>query len=107
MSMSKQKFGRLVRAMYGTRDAPQIWVQEAKKEMEKLQFEASDAQTFVVAHMDDFVCVGPWEELELLYASLEKVYDSKNTMFREGVQQVNYLNRVIRRKEGNQLGVRP
>lgn len=54
-----------------------------------------DTQTFVVIHVDECLCVGPLEELELLHVSLKKV----NTMFR-GVQQVNYSNRAIRRKKG-------
>lgn len=86
--------GLLVKAMYGTRDAPQIWAEEVKKDMDQLQFESSvlhlsvshkrDMQTFVVVHVDDFLCVGPWEELELLYTTLKKVYDLKNSMFRKG-----------------------
>lgn len=59
-----------------------------------------DTQTFVVVHVDDFLCVGPWDELDLLHASPKKVCDLKSTMLRGRVQQVKYSNKAIRRKEG-------
>ena len=60
--------GKLERALYGTRDAPQIWQQEVSDSLTKLKFHRSVYQpgvfvhkTWNVAvyiHVDDFLCSG-------------------------------------------------
>lgn len=40
-----------------------------------------------------------------LNVSLKAVYDLKNTMVRGGVQEVRYLNRVIKKGSGGGVGV--
>ena len=65
--------GKLYKAMYGTRDAPQVWQGEVQKTMKKLGFSASVATPClyvneitgvkVVAHVDDFLCTRMDEQL--------------------------------------------
>lgn len=93
-SKKKDKMGRLAKAMYGTRDAPQIWSGEVCREMIAKGFQPSvlhpsvfsmpEKDMHVVVHVDDFLCVGPWSELEWLYDSLKQVYDLKSTLVRGG-----------------------
>ena len=69
--MGEQGFmGKLERAMYGTRDAPQVWQEEVRKTMDQLGFKECVAQPGiyvhlertlqVISHVDDFsVCRTP------------------------------------------------
>ena len=60
--------GRLIRAMYGCRDAPQIWQAEVAKAMTAIGFRTSNTQPSVfnhdgrglrcVVHVDDFLTCG-------------------------------------------------
>ena len=64
----KNLVGKLVKAMYGTRDAPQIWGHLVQETMASLEMQRSMIQPsvycqaskklFVVAHVDNFLCVG-------------------------------------------------
>lgn len=93
-SKNKEKMGRLVKAMYGANEAPQIWGDEVRREMTRLGFRARvlhpsvcskpEAETYVVVHVDDFLYIGPGSELEELYASLKNICDLKSTMVRWG-----------------------
>ena len=66
--------GKLERAMYGTRDAPQVWQEEVRGTMNPLGFQECVTQPGiyyneemalqVVSHVDDFLCVGPRQALE-------------------------------------------
>ena len=99
--------GRLLKAMYGTRDAPLIWQGEVKATMTKIGFEASVLQPavyyhrarglYVVAHVDDFLCVGEENDLDWLHSELAKEYDLKATKLGEGNEtSARYLNRTLR-----------
>merc|ERR1711994_864042 len=82
-----QMMGLLNKAMYGLRDAPQVWQQEARRLMSGMGFCESitspcvyvNAQSGVrvVTHVDDFLCVGPRRSLELFYKELGDVLDLK------------------------------
>ena len=60
--------GRLDKAMYGNRDAPQVWQEEVRATMEELGFTECVTQpgiyhhrqrrVQVVSHVDDFLCIG-------------------------------------------------
>lgn len=102
--------GLLKKAMYGTRDAPQIWQKEVQKTMESFGFTMSVLQPsvyyhrekdmIVVVHVDDFLCSGDVADLEWLYKSLKQKYDLKRTlMVKSDESEVRYLNRRIRWKE--------
>lgn len=61
------------------------WSGELRGEMIKLGFRVSvlhtsiysmpENDTHIVVHVDDFLCVGPWDDSEALYKSLKNVYD--------------------------------
>ena len=79
--------GRLNKAMYGLRDAPQVWQREVRRILSDLGFTESvtapcvyfNSKTGVrlVTHVDDFLCVGPRRELSEFYKELENVLDLK------------------------------
>jgi len=113
-SKSGKYVGRLVKAMYGTRDAPQVWQEEVKNTMSELGFRSlvstpcvyynPDTGVRVVAHVDDFLVTGPKAELEKLQRDMSKRYQMKGQMLgpepgedKEG----KFLGRTIRwKKEG-------
>lgn len=74
MAKRGNQMGRLVKAMYGTRDAPQMLSVDVRAVTGRLGYRASvlHASVFyhfektvsVVMHVDDVLCVGPWEKLE-------------------------------------------
>lgn len=59
---------RLLKTMYGTRGAPQIWSGEVRKDMGKLGFSTSvlnpsvfskpTCEVLVIVHVGEFLCVG-------------------------------------------------
>ena len=99
--------GRLNKAMYGTRDAPQIWHEHLCQTLESLGFVASKLNPGVyvhremcvelVVHVDDLAAVGAIDSLESLYRKLSKVYEVKREILGEGyLSEVKYLGRTIR-----------
>ena len=62
--------GLLNKAMYGLRDAPQVWQEEVRHILGGMGFTESvispcvfvnrRAKIRLVAHVDDFLCTGPW-----------------------------------------------
>ena len=98
--------GKLRKAMYGTRDAPQIWGQVVQRSMEALGFQQSTFQPavyfhpvkdlVVVVHVDDFLCTGAGDALEELYQDLSKQFDIKRRMLSlEDDTEATYLNRKL------------
>lgn len=57
-------------------------------------FIKASCDIFVVVHVDDFLCVGPWHDLGSLCASLKKLYDLKSTMVREGYRRSGATSRT-------------
>ena len=99
--------GRLQKAMYGTRDAPQIWAKEVQKAMEGLGFVISVLQPsvyhhpskdlLVVVHVDDFLCSGGVKDLEWLFDNLSQKFELKRSMImKDREEEVKYLGRTIR-----------
>lgn len=88
--------GGLVKAMYGTPDAPQIRPNQVRREMCKMGFKPSvlhpsecytmESEMYVLVHVGDLFCAAPWSELEALYAPLKHVYGFKNTVVRGGTE---------------------
>jgi len=108
-SESGRYVGRLIKAMYGTRDAPQVWQAEVRRTMEELGFKplVSTPCVYVnretgvraVAHVDDFLCAGPRGRLEEFKEELMKRYQMKGQMLGPGVKEVRegkFLGRTIR-----------
>ena len=79
--------GQLNKAMYGLRDAPQVWQQEVRRILSGMGFYESKTSPCVyynpltevrlVTHVDDFLCTGPGEQLRIFYDELHDVLDLK------------------------------
>ena len=109
--------GRLRKALYGTRDAPQLWQRTLGKVLKELGFCSSKLQPGVfrhkardiimVTHVDDFLVAGPPEELEWVRDKLREHFEVNGQMIGERdnnnncsiVKQVKFLGRTIRREE--------
>ena len=102
--------GKLKKAMYGTRDAPQIWSQVVQDAMEGLGYKQSafqpavyyhpDQDVIVVVHVDDFLATGDGQVLEVLYTELSKKFDIKRKMLSlEDDRETTYLNRTLKLSE--------
>merc|ERR1712197_86486 len=73
---------RLVRSLYGTRDAPALWEAYAAAQLQALGFERGRSNACVyyhrrrglrcLVHGDDFVATGLAQHLEWLHQELEK-----------------------------------
>ena len=111
-STSGKYVGKLVKAMYGTRDAPQVWQEEVQKTMEELGFKGlvstpcvyynKATGVRVVAHVDDFLCTGSKSALEELQQDLGKRYQMKGQMLGPGPKEDKegrFLGRTIRWKD--------
>ena len=107
--------GRLRKALYGTRDAPQLWQRTLGKVLRELGFSSSKLQPGVfrhkerdiimVTHVDDFLVAGPPEELEWVRGKLREHFEVNGQMIGERdskncsiVKQVKFLGRTIRRE---------
>ena len=101
--------GILGTAMYGTRDAPQIWQEEVRKAMKHLGFESRVLHSSlfyhrvrnvtVVFHVDDFLRSGTMEDLLRLYCyrSMEETYDLKHAIpNRDSGNEVKCFDRIVR-----------
>jgi hypothetical protein len=100
--------GRLKKAMYGTRDAPQIWGELVTEIMIELGFYESllhpglyyhaSRGIRVMTHVDDFFCSGTQLELEWLANELEKKFELKKQVIggdRGDQKTATFLNRTI------------
>ena len=100
--------GRLLKSMYGTRDAPQIWAGEVKKTMEALGFRVCRInpcifyhetwEMQVITHVDDFLCCGSRGGLEWFRDELQKSYEITGEILGEGrndAQSMKFLKRTI------------
>ena len=109
MSASGQVLGRLNKAMYRTRDAPQIWQEVVEGAMADLRFKSSVLHPAVyyhagrglrvLAHVDDFLCVGMEAELLWLHRELAGKYELKMQMVSRECQdssEAKFLNRIIK-----------
>ena len=79
--------GMLNKAMYGLRDAPQVWQMEVRRILGGMGFIESTTAPCVyyqpltgirlVTHVDDFLCIGPGTQLREFYENLHHVLDLK------------------------------
>lgn len=103
------KVGIIERALYGTRDAPQLWQEHARATLQSLGFIESRTTPSVYVHkerdleislhVDDFLAVGDEEGLLWLRESLAKAYTLKSTLIGpepHHAKEVAYLGRTIR-----------
>ena len=100
--------GKLKKAMYGTRAAPQVWQATVKKVMRKLGFEAcrvmpgvfyhQDRDLRIVTHVDDFLGAGCEENLRWFKKELAKEFELKSAILGDGnaeEKSITFLGRQI------------
>ena len=108
MSSSGSFVGRLLKAMYGTRDAPQVWADHLGSILCKIGFQESVYMPGVflhqvrkikmAVHVDDLLASGLSEELEWLVKSLLSEFEMKHEILGPDAGQkteVEYLGRRI------------
>ena len=98
--------GKLDKALYGTRDAPQAWAEELERALVELGFVASKLQPSVfwnrekdlrvVVHVDDLLVEGGLAELRWLRDMLKDKYKIKSAILEED-GELQYLGRSIRK----------
>ena len=108
-SASGEWVGKLEKALYGTRDAPQAWLEELGTTLDNLGFKASayfpglyhheGLQVTMVTHVDDLLCCGPPEALRRVRTELQQKYEVKGEVMEQEVQELRFLGRVITRSE--------
>ena len=99
---------RLVHAMYGTRDAPQLWMEEISNFLVEIGFipGVANPRVFVhgstglrlTIHVDDMAVVGMPADLRWLRDSLAKRYELKSQVLGPGAnedREIQYLVRVV------------
>ena len=95
--------GLLHKSMYGLRDAPQIWQRVVRTMLERRGFEPlvatqcmyvnPDNGIVIVAHVDDFLCLGKKEDLTFFLAGLA------------GRVRVYWIDAWIRSRRGTRVQV--
>ena len=101
--------GKLIRALYGTRDAPLAWLTVVKSDMKEMHFEECKVTNVVythrerdlrvVAHVDDFLLSGAVEDLQWFRDQMMKKYELKVQIIgwdRDDEKELSFLGRVIR-----------
>ena len=101
--------GRLKKALYGTRDAPQLWQKELGSTLKDLGFKDSrlhpgffyhqGRDIALVSHVDDLLIGGTSEDLVWVRQSIEKKYDIKGTDIENAKDGLKFLGRRIERQE--------
>ena len=108
-SASGTMVGKLEKAMYGTRHAPQAWLDELSRTLTAIGFKMSirypgvyfheQLEVAMVTHVDDLLCSGTAVNLEWVRAELSKKYELKGEVMREGSSEVKFLGRTIGRND--------
>ena len=101
--------GKLEKALCGTRDAPQPWLDELSKTLVEIGFTMSARfpglhfherlEVALVTDVDDLLCNGSEENLNWVRAELSKKYEMKGQVMVEGNTEIKFLGRTIRRNE--------
>ena len=100
--------GRLKKALYGTRDAPQLCKKELGSTLEDLGFKDvplhagffyhQGRDIALVSHVDDLLIGGTSEDLVWARKSIEKKYDIKETDIENAKDGLKFLGRRIERQ---------
>ena len=102
------KIGRLVKSLYGTRDAPQRWALEVGECLRAAGFREcvnmpsvfthDERDIAICLHVDDFLCTGLESDLLWLRSILEERYELKSEILgpaNHHVRTAKYLKRTI------------
>ena len=100
--------GKLIKSMYGLRDAPQIWQKVVRSMLEARGFTAlvgtqctyvnKELNILVVAHVDDFLVLGTESQLNYFLQDLQSEYECSGQVLGYGekcVQVLKFLGRTI------------
>ena len=100
--------GVLKKALYGTRDAPQIWQHHLRGTLLQAGFRQSmlqpsvyvhdDREIMMVIHVDDFLVAGTHESLAWVHHQLNRVYELKKQVISSDPvdgHATSYLNRQL------------
>ena len=108
-NISGKVVGTLEKALFGTRDAPQAWLDELSKTFIGIGFTMSARfpglyfherlEVALVTHVDDLLCSGSEENLNWVRAELSKKYEVKRKVVAEGNTEIKFLGRTIGRNE--------
>ena len=103
-SSSGRTYARLLKSLYGTRDAPQIWQEHLTSTLREMGFRASRLHVGVfvhdergielAVHVDDIFASGESEELLWMRRELLKRYELKGNLFEPGAT-ATYLGRSL------------
>ena len=106
------KVGLLRKALYGTRDALQIWQSEVRMTLENLGFRRCalqpsvyihDAKEILLAiHVGDFLVAASQDALDWVYKEVSKVYELKKKIISsaaEDAHETTYLKRKLKWNE--------
>ncbi len=109
LSATGQWVGKLERALYGTRDAPQAWLEELSMTLTAMGFQSSSyfpgvywnssLEVMMVTHVDDLLCSGPEGALKQVRNQLQKKYEVKGDLLGSDVTELKFLGRVISHDE--------
>lgn len=101
--------GKLIRALYGTRDAPLVWQTVVKSDMKEMGvdeckvtngvFTHRERDLITVAHVDDFLLSGEIHDILWFRDRLLETYELKVQIAgwdRDDDKELNFLGRVIR-----------
>ena len=108
-SLDGSKVAKLIRSLYGTRDAPQLWSKHVGQTLRSLGYMETvgmpgmyyhpERDVQIALHVDDFLVVGEEEDLIELRDALKQHYEMKATILGpdEGdAKQGEFLGRTIR-----------
>ena len=110
------KVGILRKALYGTRDAPQIWQHEIRRVLKKVGFRQSVSQPsvyvhdrrdiYLVVHVDDFLISGDQPSLDWLFNTLSSEWELKRCVISScpnDAHETSYLNRRLKWNLHNEI----
>ena len=104
MAKTGEYVGRLRKALYGTREAPQLWNEELRRALGTIGFESNTLHpgvfyhrhkdVYIVAHVDDLLVADPPSDLEWVQGEIKKIYEIQGEMLKHG-GMVKFLGREI------------
>ena len=105
--IAKGMVGMLLKALYGTRDAPLAWQEALTRFLVDLGFEASklhpaifhhpSRNVDIVIHVDDMFCCGDGEGLRWFRTSCQEKFEVTFKILEKIGDEINYLGRTIRK----------
>ena len=108
--LARDVVGRLVKCMYGTRDAAQGWENTYRRALKTLGFWRGRAspcvfshesrEVFLTVHGDDFFATGAPDDLDWFEKALLKTFEGKvKGRLTQADDELRILNRIVRRTD--------